>query len=97
VERREYDIKITVNGRRITQVVIDPHYELKHSRSMNDEMIVELVKQLDGLRFEPVDIDPPFQYFVTDGLQFEGKKYKLIWLLEDRKVYIGVVNAHRRK
>jgi hypothetical protein len=44
MERRSYDVTLTVNGRFITEVVIDPHYEEKHSE-MNDALILELVKK----------------------------------------------------
>jgi hypothetical protein len=40
VHRREYSIEITVKGRSIEKVVIDPHYEIKHSRSVNDQTII---------------------------------------------------------
>jgi hypothetical protein len=81
---------------RITSVEIDPHYELRHSKSVSDSVILELVKTLDQTRFEPVEIDLPYSYFVTDRISFEGKFFKLIWLLENQKTYIGVVNAYRR-
>jgi hypothetical protein len=29
-ERRSYPLLLTVNGRRLNEVVIDPHYETKH-------------------------------------------------------------------
>ena len=97
MRRREHDIKITVNGLKIVKVVIDPHYELKHSDSVDEQTILRLVALLDGLRFEAEDTDSPFQYFVADGLVLKSKRYKLVWLLEDNKLYIGVVNAYRRK
>lgn len=97
MSRREYDIKIVVNGRTITKVVIDPHYELKHSDSIDDPTILALVGQLDGRDFQPDDIEEPFEYFATDLMELEGKKYKLVWLLENDTLYIGVVNAYRRK
>jgi len=97
MERREHDIKITVNGLKIVKVVIDPHYELKHSQSVDEQTILGLVGLLDGSRFEPEDSDYPFQYFVADRLVLNGKRYKLVWLLEDNRLYIGVVNAYRRK
>lgn len=31
MKRRNYKIDITVNGYAIKNVIIDPHYELKHS------------------------------------------------------------------
>ena len=97
MRRREYEIQITVNGIKISKAIIDSHYEEKHSCSINDDVILQLVNQLDGQFFEPEDIEVPYRYFVTDGMILDGKKYKLIWLIEDGEFYIGVVNAYRRK
>ena len=93
---REYDISITVNDVKINKVIIDPHYELKHAESITDELIIELVKKLDGIEIEPQEIDEPFAYYVRDQLKYQGKMYKLIWLMEDHQIYIGIVNAYRR-
>jgi len=30
-------------------------------------------------------------------VEFNDKPYKLVWLLQDKAIYIGVVNAHRIK
>jgi len=56
-----------------------------------------LVLQLDGQLFEPEAIDTPYNYFVTDDMMLKGKRYKMVWLLEDDELYIGVVNAYRRR
>jgi len=77
-------------------VIIHPHYEEKHAESITDEIILALVKKLDGLIVIPDDISPPYTYFTEDKMELNGKLYKLIWLLEDDQIYIGVVNAHRR-
>lgn len=95
-KRRSYPIKIEVNGRKIHEVVIDPHYEIKHSDSVNDDLILELVKLLDGKFYEAADAKGKFQYFVADPLDHQGVNYRLVWLLEDEKLYVGVVNAFRR-
>ena len=78
-------------------MVIDPHYELKHSDSISDEVILELVQLLNGGTFPIQEKIGQFEYFATDGLKMNEKLYKLVWLLEDNELYIGVVNAHRRK
>lgn len=96
MKRREYDISITVNDVQINKVIIDPHYELKHAESVTDEIIIELVKTLDGEEAEPSSIDKPFTYYVRDHIEYQGNLYKLIWLVEDHQIYIGVVNAYRR-
>ncbi len=95
-EKRIYPISITVNGRSIHKVVIDPHYEVKHKESMSDQIILELVGLLDGKTFLPEDEDDNFQYFKTEPLILRGLSYRLVWLLEADEIYIGVVNAFRR-
>ena len=97
MKRCEYPIQIQVNGRNIHKVIIDPHYEVKHSETMTDELILDLVHLLDQGTFPVQDCDDNFEYFVTDGLVLGSKKYKLVWLLENNKMYIGIVNAYRRK
>jgi hypothetical protein len=48
--------KITINGRNLNRVVIDHHCRLKHGQSMNDEIILDLVKTMDGKKFPPEKI-----------------------------------------
>ena len=95
--RREYGIFITVNDRKITKVIIDSHYQAKHQSSINDEIILGLVRLLNKGTFPVQDKNGSFEYFVTDLLQLGSKTYKLVWLLENDQMYIGVVNAYRRK
>ncbi len=95
-ERRDYKISITINTKLITRLVIDPHYELKHSDSVDDEIIISLVYLLNEKTFTPVADNNGFQYFKTEPLTLNGVDYRLIWLLEENEIYIGVINAFRR-
>lgn len=95
MRRREYDIEpVTINGIRISRVIIDPHYEEKHGDNIDDDLILELVKKLDGRLEIPEVVDEQFNYFVT-LLGLKKKQYRLIWLLEKDAIYVGVVNAYR--
>ena len=69
--RREYDIEITINKRNITKVIIDSHYEDKHSESIDDRIILRLVEKLDGKLFEPEDIKGPYSYFVSENIKLD--------------------------
>lgn len=93
--RRTYSIRpITVNDRKIVQVVIDAHYEQRHGASMTDSLILALVAHLDGRREIPEARKGSYSYFAT-LVEHGTKRYRLIWLLEDQAIYIGVVNAYR--
>ena len=95
--RREFSINIRVNSRKVHKVIIDSHFELKHKSVINDELILRLVKELDRGVFPVQDRSGAFEYFVTDKMLLDGKFYKLVWCLEDDELYIGIVNAYRRK
>ena len=66
----------------------------KHSKSINDQLILNLVRELNGRMELPDDFNGKFSYFVT-LIEFNEKQYRLIWLLEESCVYVGVVNAYR--
>lgn len=95
MERRIYKIEsIFVNGNTYSEVIIDPHYELKHSEHISDEIILTLVQRLNGKRELPTDIKDGFSYYVT-MIDLDDKFYRLVWLIENNAIYIGVVNAFR--
>jgi len=85
---------ISVNGIKIVQVVIDSHFEKKHSDHMSDALVLMLVKELDGRRELPDTKTGRYAYFAT-LIELDQKQYRLIWLLEDHAIYVGVVNAYR--
>jgi len=95
--RRLYPVRLEINGRRINLAVIDPHYEVKHSSTVNDDVILSLLLALNSGEFEPEDVDEDgFEYYSTEPHYFDGKPYKLIWLLPRNEDYIGVINCYRR-
>ena len=95
MKQHEYAIEpITVNGIKISRVVIDDHYKEKHRDHMTDALILKLVMQLDGRKEVPEDVVGKFSYFAT-LVELNEKQYRLVWLLEQDAIYIGVVNAYR--
>ena len=97
MNRRKHSVSIVINGQHIKTVVIDPHYEVKHADSITDELILELVKLLDGGDFSPEAVVDTFEYYTTDNLILRNKKYRLVWLIEKDELFIGVINAYRRR
>ena len=95
-ERRSYALEITINGRRIKEVIIDPHYEEAHP-DINDPLILKLVKKLDGREFQPEDRDADgWEFFMLDRMELDGKAYRLVWCLRDYHLFIGIINCFRR-
>ncbi len=97
MERPEYTLKITINGRILSRVVIDQHYRLKHVDSMNDEIILELIKTLDGKKFAPEKVHGEHEYFAVEPIYRLKKPYRVILVLCVSDDYLGVVNAFRVK
>lgn len=95
--RRKFQIDLTINGLPIKELVIDPHYEKRHGASVTDEIILALITGLDGIEIEPDAVDKAgFRYFVTEPHYFEGKPYRLVWLLPRDSSFLGIVNCFRR-
>ena len=92
--RREYSIDpITINGRIVKKLIIDPHVD-KHADHISDDLIRKMVRQLDGGIFHSEKEFDGFSCFATI-LKIEGLYYKLVWLLEKGCLYIGVITAYR--
>ena len=87
-------IPIIVNGLKLSEVVIDPHYEEKHAASISDVLILTLVKKLDGSYESPGTRAGKYLYFAK-LITLNNRQYRLVWLLEDRKTYIGIINVYR--
>lgn len=47
-------LKITFNGKTIKQIVITEHYQEKHSKVINDQLILKILENnLNGKRITP--------------------------------------------
>jgi hypothetical protein len=90
-------LQIILNGQRLTKVVIDAHYEMKHSKSINDELILELVRLLNGrtLEFETVSA-ASWEIYVYDPLYLGGRPYRMVFCTHQEERILGVINAFRR-
>jgi hypothetical protein len=94
VARPEYPIQLTINGKRISRIVIDQHYKEKHA-DLNDELILRLVTQLDQLTI-PIEMTRgEFDYFSVEPVFLDEKRYRLILVMCISDDYLGVVNAFR--
>lgn len=95
--KREYALRLTINHRPLNRVVIDSHYEQKHAATINDALILELVKGLNGRTHESESItDEGWEIYVNDPLFLGQKPFRLVWCLHPDENYIGIINAFRR-
>ena len=94
-KRVGYAVKLIVNGCQINQVVIDQHYKVKHP-DIDDRFILKLVQTLDEKEFQAEDRKDDWEFFMLDQIPFEGKKYRLVWCMQDHSLLIGVINCFRR-
>lgn len=93
--RPDYALKLVINGRRLNRVIVDQHYKKKHALSINDQLILELVKELDGETFTIEEEHGEFQYFTVEPVMRDNKSYRLVLLICVSENYLGVVNAFR--
>lgn len=96
-ELKSYPVDLVINNHKIKKALISPHYKLKHSHYMNDELILRLVKLLDGGVFPVDSTSKGIEYYVAD-IEYGVKIYRLIWLFEGSLLEIlGIINAYRRR
>lgn len=67
--RRSYKMHLVVNGGSIEEVVFDRHYEVKHP-DIDDELILKLVRRLDGKEFQPDARHGVWQFYVLDRIEY---------------------------
>ena len=93
--RRRYKMRLLINDRSIEEVVIDPHYEIKHP-DIDDDLILEIVKRLNGKEFQPEARQGEWEFYMLDRIGYRGKQYRLVWCLRDASPLLGVINCFRR-
>lgn len=98
--RREHSVEVTINGRTLRRLIIDSHYEIRHSGSITDSLILSLVKLLDGEEREIETVTSSgFEIFRVDPVYFGGKAYRLVLTLppcdQENSDYLGVINVFR--
>ncbi len=97
-KRNEYALSLKFNHKIIRRVIIDQHYREKHSKTVNDPLILELVKELDQRVFDVEAERGEYQYFKVDPVfPSDGKDrpFRLILVLCIHDDYLGVINAYR--
>jgi len=91
-EKKTHSLSLETNGYSFQQVEISQHYKKKHP-DITDELILELLKLfVDKRDFQPDKLTT--DYFVLEKILNLGKKYKLVWQIENGKTFI-VVNCYR--
>lgn len=96
MKRTIYHVSMEFNSLAINEVVIDQHYKIKHAE-MSDDLILKIIKELNGESRVHTKEKDGFYYFVEDPISIEGKPYRLVFLMEKGLSYIGIVNAFRVK
>lgn len=96
MDHPEYPLKLTVNGRSVTRVLIDQHYKVKHPE-LSDPVILDLVLELDGKFLDVAAVRGSFEYFRAEPVVLDDKPYRVVFLLCIGEDFLGVVNAFRVK
>lgn len=92
--RPEYALRLSINEREISRVLIDQHYRDKRS-DLNDQKILEMVKTLDGQNFPIETVRGGYEFFRVEPVYFGEKPYRLVLVLYLSDDFLGVVNAFR--
>ena len=94
MDRPEYRLKLKINDRDISRILIDQHYREKHS-DLDDQIILTLLRKLDGENFPVEMIRGEFEYFRAEPVMLDRKPYRVIMVLCVSDDFLGVINAFR--
>ncbi len=93
-QRNEYPASLHINGRPLNRIIIDQHYRENHP-DINDNLILDLVKEIDGGTYLIEREHDGFEYFRVEPVLLESKPYRLVIVMCIHDDYLGVVNAFR--
>lgn len=93
--RNAYPVNIVINGRLITQAIIDSHYKVNHP-DIDDKLILDLIQTFNGREFKLDERKDSWEYYMLDQIPFRDKKYRLVWCMQDNQLFIGIINCFRR-
>lgn len=93
---RVYNIGVWFNDKLWLNIWIDTHYEKKHFRSINDDLILAILSSFESDFFvKDFAESNGFQYFEVDTV-YESKPYRIILVIPPDHSYLGVRNTYRR-
>lgn len=92
--RKEFDVTITFNGKRRRPLVIDSHFRKKHP-DVTYEIIIALVKSVDGSIYEPQEVVDGWSYYAINGVSHKNAPYRLVLVTRQGESFLGVINAFR--
>lgn len=94
MSRKNFDVILMFNGKRHHPLIIDSHFLDKHS-DLTYEIIVELVKTLNGSFFEAQEIKDMWHYYAIEPVFYNTLAYRLILVIHQNERFLGVINAFR--
>jgi len=95
MKRTEYASHLIINKSAISKVIIDQHYKENHSETINDDLILKLLQEINGEFFPTISKDDEFQYFKAEPIILDDEPYRLIFLLYIHEDTLGVINCFR--
>ncbi|PIR21674.1 MAG: hypothetical protein COV44_11915 [Deltaproteobacteria bacterium CG11_big_fil_rev_8_21_14_0_20_45_16] len=94
---RIYRLAVWFNGYRFKEVIVDPHYEQKHQGSIDDELILELIRiYVNREEILPGSVKGEYSYFALH-LVHQLKSYRLVFCTAEDLDQFIVINCFRTK
>lgn len=77
-------LRLIFNEQKITKITITDHYQLEHKDVMTNEKLLEIVRKLDKEMMKPEPKKNPNwpDVFVPKGIEYQDKKYLLVFWFE---------------